>query len=73
MNTPQIRAAAALIADIDPALSRVWLTQPFQRHNVVTAFHRSLSNAPRYAGLADQIAVCLRSVIDASQAGLATQ
>jgi len=71
--TAQIQAAAALIAEIDPALSRVWLAQPFQRHNVVTAFHRSLSRSPRYAHLADQIAVALRSVIDASRAGIATQ
>ena len=70
MNNKHITAAAALIADIDPALARVWLKQPFNRHGMVTAFHRSLSNCPRSAGMADRIAVALRSAIDTTTAEL---
>ncbi len=64
--TNAILSAAQLIADIDPALSQVWIKSPFQRHNIVTALHRSLLNTPRYAGIADKIAVNLRRTIDQS-------
>ena len=65
--TITINQAANLIADIDPALSALWLSSPFQRHNLVTAFHASLSKS-RYAPMADRIAVMLRSAIDADTA-----
>lgn len=66
MNLPTtILAAAELIAELDPALAQVWLRQPFQRHNIVSAFHRSLGRS-RYAAMADEIAVCLRSAIDST-------
>jgi len=63
-NAITINQAATLIADIDPALSRAWLNSPFQRHNLVTAFHASLTNS-HYSPMADRIAVMLRSAIDA--------
>jgi hypothetical protein len=62
-----INNAATLIADIDPSLSVIWLNNPFQRHNIVTAFHASLSKS-KYAAMADRIAVMLRSAIDADTA-----
>jgi hypothetical protein len=65
MNTPSIIRAGELIAELDPALAQLWLRQPFQRHNIVSAFHRSLSGS-RYAALADEIAVNLRSAIDST-------
>ena len=66
MKNTTIRNAAALIADIDPALSRAFIAQPFQRHNLVTAFHASLAKS-NLAHLADSIAVALRSAIDSTQ------
>ena len=58
-----INAVAQLIADIDPALARVFVSSPFQRHNIVTAFHGALLKS-KYAVLADRIAVQLRQAID---------
>jgi hypothetical protein len=66
MNNQNIIAAATLIADIDPALSSLFLSQPFNRHAIVTAFHKSLSNSATYASMADKIAVFLRSAIDST-------
>lgn len=66
MNNQNIIKAAALIAEIDPALSSLFLAQPFNRHAIVTAFHRSLSNSNSFAHLADHIAVVCRSAIDST-------
>jgi hypothetical protein len=62
-----IQNAAALIRDFDPALASAFLSQRFNRHALISAFHRSLSNS-RYASMADQIAVALRSAVDAEAA-----
>lgn len=67
MNSQNIINAAALIADIDPSLSRLFLDQPFNRHAIVTAFHRSLINSASFANLADHIVVVLRSAIDSNR------
>jgi hypothetical protein len=67
MNNAHIIASSKLIADIDPVLARVWLSQPFKRSGLVTAFHRSLSNCSRYSTIADHIAVVLRSAIDTTR------
>ena len=67
MKNKQIIDASCLIADIDPALAAVWLEQPFRRHDIVTAFHRSLSITSAYKHLADGIAVTLRSAIDSTK------
>jgi hypothetical protein len=58
--------AAALIRQFDPALASLWISSPFQRHNIVSAMHRSLTKCGN--PLADEIAVALRSAIDQSQA-----
>lgn len=67
MNNSSIIIASQVIADIDPALSRLWLAQPFHRHAMVTAFHASLAASKTYCHLADKIAVMLRSAIDATE------
>ncbi len=58
--------AASLIADIDPGLAKAFINSPFNRHLLVTAFHNQLLKTPKYAGLADRIAVALRSAIDST-------
>lgn len=60
-----INNAAALIAYFDPQLAEMFIRQPFQRHNIVTGFHRSLSNS-KHAAMADRVAVALRSAIDSA-------
>lgn len=67
MTNSNIIAAAALIAEIDPALSRAFLAQPFNRHSLVTVFHRALSRTAAFAHLADEIAMRLRSAIDSTR------
>lgn len=67
MNNSNIIAAAALIAEIDPALARAFVAQPFNRSTMVTVFHRSLSRTAAFAHLADEIAVFLRSAIDSTR------
>lgn len=64
MTTQSITNAANLIADIDPALASAFVAQPFQRHNLITAFWQSLQGT-RFETLSDRIAVILRSAIDA--------
>ena len=66
MINANIQAAAQLIAEIDPALSRAFLSQPFNRHTLVTAFHKSLSNS-FYAPMADRISSFCRSAIDSTK------
>ena len=63
MTNSNINNAASLIADFDPALSNLFLLQPFQRHNIVTALHSNLLQT-NFAHLADRIAVSIRSAID---------
>ena len=62
--THTIQTAAALIAEIDPSLACAFIANPFQRHNLVSAFHAGLSKS-KFAPMADRIAVALRSAIDA--------
>ena len=66
MTNQNIINAAALIAEIDQALSSLFLAQPFNRHAIVTAFYRSLSNSQSFAHLADHIAVVCRCAIDST-------
>jgi hypothetical protein len=63
MTAQSIINAAALISDIDPVLARAFIEQPLQRHNLVTAFWKSLQGTS-FQKLADNIAVALRSAID---------
>lgn len=58
--------AAQLIAEIDPALSRAFLDNRFQRHNLVTAFHRGLQGT-KWESMSDKIAMLCRSAIDSTQ------
>jgi ABC-type thiamin/hydroxymethylpyrimidine transport system permease subunit len=67
MTNSNIIAAAALIAEIDPALARAFVAQPFNRSTLVTAFHKALSNSATFAGMADEIAMRLRSAIDSTR------
>ncbi|HEY0684714.1 MAG TPA: hypothetical protein VGD45_20425 [Steroidobacter sp.] len=62
-----ITAAIALIGEIDPSAARLFAAQPANRHTLVTAFHRSLTQSRTYGHLADEIAVGLRAAIDASK------
>ncbi len=64
-----ITTAAALIAEIDPALAAAFRAQRFQRHNIISALHASMSNC-YLAPLADAVAVALRSAVDADAAPL---
>ena len=66
MTNSNILAASALIAEIDPAMARAFVAQPFNRHALVTAFHGSLLNSSVFAKFADEIAVRLRSAIDST-------
>lgn len=59
--------AAAIIAEFDPAAAHLYRTQPAQRHNLVTALHRSMS-ACYLAPHADEIAALLRAAADADMA-----
>lgn len=63
---PQIQSAAALIAEIDPALARAFLAKPFHRQALITAFHRGLARSTAYRAKADEIAVALRSAAEAA-------
>lgn len=67
MTTFTINQAATLIADIDPALAKAFIANPFQRHNLVTSFHGSLLKS-KFAHMADHIAVICRSAIDGAKA-----
>ena len=58
-----IEDAASLIADIDPAMARVWRNRPFHRHTVVTAIHPEMERAFGEQA-AMRVAVALRSVLD---------
>lgn len=62
-----ITAAIALIAEIDPAAARVFASQPANRHTLVTALHASMAKSREFAGMADRVAVALRSAIDHSK------
>jgi hypothetical protein len=62
-----IQSAAALIAQLDKPLAALFLSSPFQRHNIVTAFHASLAKS-KFAAIADEIAVALRYAVDVENA-----
>lgn len=68
--SPHIKAVAELVRDIDPGLADAFISQPFNRHALVTAFHGTLCSS-QYAHLADHIAVTLRSAIDRDSRELA--
>jgi len=59
--------ASNLIALIDPAMSKAFLSQPFHRHALVTAFYQSLLKSATYRDRAEEIAVRLRSAIDTTE------
>lgn len=60
-----IFAAADLIAEFDPALANAFVTQPFNRHAIVTALHKSLMDS-NFESKATEIAMVLRAAIDAN-------
>ena len=61
--------AAALIAEFDPGAAHLYRTQPFRRHALVTALHRSMADC-YLAPHADEIAALLRAAADAEMARL---
>jgi hypothetical protein len=69
MHTNQIRSAASLIADIDPALAAAFIAQPFQRRNLAAAFVHGVRKSATFAHLADAIEDVLTHAIDATPAG----
>lgn len=66
MTNPFIASAAEFIAKIDAPLAKAFVEQPFRRHQIVTAFHKSLSES-NLQPIADKAAVFLRSVIDKTE------
>jgi hypothetical protein len=63
MTNSSILRAAEIIREIDPALAQAFISKPFHRHQLVTAFHASMMKC-YLAPMADRIAVMLRSAID---------
>ena len=70
MTNARIHAAATLIADIDPALARAFLAQPFNRSAMVTVLHASMCRSG-LASVADSVAVFCRSAIDSTRVEVA--
>ena len=63
MTSEFIQAAATLIADIDPNMSKLFLDRPFHRHSIITAMYPQVEKAYGVK-FAETFSVFCRSQID---------
>lgn len=67
MTSQFIQAAATLIADIDPNMSKLFIDRPFHRHSIITAMYPQVEKAFGLS-FAETFSVFCRSQIDRDQA-----